>query len=44
MKKRKDRAITEVLIKWKGAPEEENNRKILWKLRQLYPHLKNKVL
>jgi hypothetical protein len=42
--KRNGRAITEVLIRWKGAPAEDDHWEILWKLQQQYPHLAGKVL
>jgi len=42
--KRNQRSLTEVLIKWKGAPSEENTWENYWKLCELYPHLVGKVL
>jgi hypothetical protein len=38
------RASSEVLIKWVGAPAEDNTWESLYKLRNLYPHLVGKVL
>ncbi|GLT71300.1 hypothetical protein SLA2020_433310 [Shorea laevis] len=38
------REVTEVLIKWKGASSKDNSWESLWKLRELYPHLVDKVL
>jgi hypothetical protein len=38
------RSITEVLIRWKGAPVENDSWEILWKLQIQYPHVVGKVL
>ncbi|KAF5459666.1 hypothetical protein F2P56_019593 [Juglans regia] len=38
------RAVTEVLIKWVGAPPEDSTWELLWKLQERYPHLVGKVL
>lgn len=44
MRKLGDRAVTEFLVKWVGASDEDNSWEGLWKLRQLYMHLVYKVL
>lgn len=31
-------ALTEVLVKWVGLPEEDITWELLWKLKALYPH------
>lgn len=43
MKKANNRAITKVLIKWKGAEEVESRWESLRKLHQTYPHLKDTI-
>jgi hypothetical protein len=44
MVKKNGRAITEVLVHWKGAALEDDTWETLWKLQQQYPHLVGKVL
>jgi hypothetical protein len=44
LSKKRGRAVTEVLVKWKGAPIEDNTWEILWELQLQYPHLVGKVL
>jgi hypothetical protein len=44
MSKKKGRAVTEVLVRWKGAPAEDDTWEILWELQLQYPHLVGKVL
>lgn len=44
MVKKNGRALTEVLIRWKGAHTDDDSWENLWKLRDLYPHLVGKVL
>jgi hypothetical protein len=44
MVKKKGRAVTEVLIHWKGAPSEDDTWENLWNLHDQYPHLVGKVL
>jgi hypothetical protein len=41
---RKGRAITEVLVRWKGAATEDDSWENLWKLQSQYPHLVDRVL
>ncbi|XP_042958052.1 uncharacterized protein LOC122293563 [Carya illinoinensis] len=44
MKKIRNNAVTEVLVKWLGASAEDSTWELLWKLRDQYPHLVGKVL
>ncbi|XP_042944795.1 uncharacterized protein LOC122278676 [Carya illinoinensis] len=44
MRKLGHRAITEVLIKWVGAPLEDRCWELLGKMQELYPHLVGKIL
>lgn len=40
MKNVGNRAITEVLIKWKGTDMSDNSLEYLWELHAKYPYLK----
>lgn len=44
MKRLGNHAISELLIKWLGASNENNSWESLWKLRNQYPHLEGSVL
>ncbi|KAF5459790.1 hypothetical protein F2P56_019708 [Juglans regia] len=44
MKRIRNHAVTEVLVKWLGAPIEDSTWELLWTLRDRYPHLVGKVL
>jgi hypothetical protein len=44
MVKRHGRAVTEVLVRWKGALEEDDSWELLRDLQEQYPHLAGKVL
>ncbi|KAF5471099.1 hypothetical protein F2P56_011566 [Juglans regia] len=44
MKKIRNHAVTEVLVKWLGASIEDSTWELLWTLRDRYPHLVGKVL
>lgn len=44
MKKVGNQAATKVLVKWMGASLEDSSWELLWKLKDLYPHLVCKVL
>jgi hypothetical protein len=42
--KRRGRATTEVLVRWKGASSADDSWELLWTLQRQYPHLVDKVL